>query len=104
MTQEVVITDEMRTPDERVKVNPFRHPWIKGTDTDTECGRTWHDHGWIDRGDHGFTVCPTEAERPDVAEARVREAYREGLRHGSDELDPDVYECCASGRCEVCRG
>ena len=33
-----------------------------------------------------------------------REAYREGLRHGSDELDPDDYECCASGRCEVCRG
>lgn len=72
--QEVIITEEMRAPDERVKVNPFRNPWVKGTDTDPECGRTWHDHGWIDRGDHGFTVCPTEAERPDVVEERVREA------------------------------
>ena len=71
MTSEVVITDDMRSPDERVKVLPFRHPWIKGTDTDPECGRTWHDHGWIDRGDHGFTVCPTEAERPEVTADRV---------------------------------
>ena len=50
-------------PAERVKVHPFRHPRIKGTDIDTMCGRTWHDHGWIDRGYHGFTVCPTQAER-----------------------------------------
>lgn len=50
-------------PVERVKIHPFRHPWIKGTDIDPECGRTWHDHGWIDRGDHGFTICPTEAEK-----------------------------------------
>lgn len=66
MPNEVIIPDDMRRPDERVKVHPFRHPWIKGTDTDPECGRTWHDHGWIDRGDHGFTVCPTQAVRPDV--------------------------------------
>ena len=70
-SQEVLITDKMRRPDERVKVLPFRHPWIKGTDTDPECGRTWHDHGWIDRGDHGFTVCPTQAVRPDVLRDRA---------------------------------
>ena len=68
---EVIITDEMRSPDERVKVHPFRHPWIKGTDIDPECGHTWHDHGWIDRGDHGFTVCPTQAVRPDVLRDRI---------------------------------
>lgn len=22
------------------------------------CGRVWHDHGWIDLGDSGITVCP----------------------------------------------
>ena len=84
MTSEVVITDDMRSPDERVKVLPFRHPWIKGTDTDPECGRAWHDHGWIDRGDHGFTVCPTEAERPEVTADMVRSglaaAWQQGYR------------------------
>lgn len=84
---EVVITDQMRTPDERVKVQPFRHPWIKGTDTDPECGRTWRDHGWIDRGDHGFTVCPTEAERPDVTEARTVEPERRRLCQPGPEVD-----------------
>lgn len=83
-SQEVVITDRMRTPDERVAVRPFRHPWIKGTDVDPECGRTWHDHGWIDRGDHGFTVCPTEAERPDVAEARERAVRAETLSEAAE--------------------
>ena len=93
MPNEVIITDEMRRPDERVKVNPFRHPWIKGTDTDPECGRTWHDHGWIDRGDHGFTVCPTQAERPDVLRDREAAAEQRGrvaaLREAAASLPPE---------------
>lgn len=82
MPNEVTITDDMRRPDERVKVQPFRHPWIKGTDTDPECGSTWHDHGWIDRGDHGFTVCPTQAERPDVLRDLEAAAEQRGRNDG----------------------
>lgn len=46
------------TPDPRVIVKPFRHPYIPGEGFDPECGRRWHDHGWIDFGSHGLTVCP----------------------------------------------
>ena len=95
-SQEVIITDEMRRADERVKVQPFRHPWIKGTDTDPECGRTWHDHGWIDRGDHGFTVCPTQAVRPDVLRDREAQAAAKALREFARRQDT----WCEAGRAE----
>lgn len=40
--------------------------------------------------------CDTQADAIAAAltpliEARVREAYREGVRHGSDELDPEEF-------------
>lgn len=83
-----------RSPDERVKVHPFRHPWNKGTDIDPECGHTWHDHGWIDRGDHGFTVCPTQAVRPDVLRDReaATEADRDALADDEVALKRDVVQ------------
>ena len=53
-------------PDLYIEVRPFRHPYIAGTDRCPKCEHTWHDHGWIDKGDHGYTVCPWEWADPDA--------------------------------------
>lgn len=55
----------------------YRHPWTPGdryhtgSDVTEErgCGRRWHDHGWIDQGEDGITVCPGDLvyTRPDGA-------------------------------------
>lgn len=49
-------------PDTRLdpvqEVRPFRHPYVPGDTIHEECGQSFHDHGWIDKGDHGYTVCP----------------------------------------------
>ena len=41
-------------------VRYFRRPDVKGTDICHRlgCGRTMHDHGWIDQGGEGDVVCP----------------------------------------------
>lgn len=41
-------------------VRYFRHPdpEFTGDNTHEVCGFTWHDHGWIDSGGGGQTVCP----------------------------------------------
>lgn len=36
----------------------FRHPYVAGNAVHDRCGRTWHDHGWIDSGGDGQIVCP----------------------------------------------
>lgn len=36
----------------------FRHPYVPGGSVHERCGRTWHDHGWIDSGGDGQIVCP----------------------------------------------
>ena len=42
-------------------------------------------HYWLEAAvGHAAALIP-------LVEARVREAYREGLRHGSDELDPEEF-------------
>jgi hypothetical protein len=39
-------------------VRRFRHPDFPGSLECSVCGRTMHDHGWIDSGGDGQTVCP----------------------------------------------
>lgn len=39
-------------------VRYYRHPMVDGATVHDVCGRTWHDHGWIDQGGAGITVCP----------------------------------------------
>lgn len=36
----------------------FRHPDVPGSAHCAGCGRTMHDHGWIDQGPDGLDVCP----------------------------------------------
>ena len=39
-------------------VRYYRHPNVSGTRICEKCGWIMHDHGWIDNGGSGFTVCP----------------------------------------------
>jgi hypothetical protein len=39
-------------------VRYFRRPDVSGTSACKHCGRTMHDHGWIDTLEGGHIVCP----------------------------------------------
>lgn len=39
-------------------VRYFRRPDVSGEDICPACDRRYHDHGWIDSGGDGQTVCP----------------------------------------------
>ena len=39
-------------------VRYYRHPQVSGKSICKYCGITMHEHGWIDTGEHGYTVCP----------------------------------------------
>lgn len=39
-------------------VRYFRRPDVRGDAPCSECGRTFHDHGWIDTKEDGHRVCP----------------------------------------------
>ncbi len=66
-------------------VRYFRRPDVDGHSVCSECGLTFHVHGWIDTREDGHRVCPGDwiitgvmAERypckPDVFEATYEEA------------------------------
>lgn len=39
-------------------VRYFRHPDVSGSSLCSQCGNTFHDHGWIDTLEGGHIVCP----------------------------------------------
>ena len=39
-------------------VRYFRHPSVAGAKICYKCGKTMHEHGWIDTLEGGHTVCP----------------------------------------------
>jgi hypothetical protein len=39
-------------------VRYFRHPEVPGEEKCFKCGKPMQDHGWIDQGGSGITVCP----------------------------------------------
>lgn len=39
-------------------VRRYRRPGVSGTIKCGRCGYRLHDHGWIDQGENGVTVCP----------------------------------------------
>lgn len=39
-------------------VRYFRHPEVSGSHSCPHCGKTMHDHGWIDTVQGGHDVCP----------------------------------------------
>ncbi|HTE56962.1 MAG TPA: hypothetical protein VK698_39185 [Kofleriaceae bacterium] len=41
-------------------VRYYRHPYVPGTAVCPGCQKTVHEHGWIDSGDDGRTVCPND--------------------------------------------
>jgi len=41
-------------------VRRFRRPDVNGDVKCSECGRRFHDHGWIDTKEDGHRVCPSD--------------------------------------------
>lgn len=39
-------------------VRYFRHPYVPSDKICEKCGRTMHEHGWIDQHEASETVCP----------------------------------------------
>ena len=39
-------------------VRYFRRPDVSGSSLCSQCGKTFHDHGWIDTLEGGHIVCP----------------------------------------------
>lgn len=46
------------SPREGAVVRYYRHPGVPGEKHCQHCGRTMHDHGWIDTLEGGHIVCP----------------------------------------------
>ena len=55
-------------------VRYFRHPSVHGETVCLECQHTMHEHGWIDEGPDGQTVCPGDfiITHPDGTHVRVK--------------------------------
>ena len=45
-------------PREGAVVRYFRHPAVPRTQVCSKCGKTMHEHGWIDLPRSGYNVCP----------------------------------------------
>lgn len=54
---ETAISEESRKPDPVIQIKRFMDPFVPG-DNVHDCGYKFKQHGWIDHGDHGHTVCP----------------------------------------------
>jgi hypothetical protein len=53
----VVTSDEKPTQEGKI-VRYFRSPDQKGNELCGQCGKYFHDHGWIDTMEGGHIVCP----------------------------------------------
>jgi hypothetical protein len=52
-------TGKMPTEQREGKVvRYFRHPNVDGKSICSKCGKTMHEHGWIDTLEDGHNVCP----------------------------------------------
>jgi hypothetical protein len=48
------------TETEGLVVRYYRHPMVNGKDLCGICKRTMHEHGFIDQGEKGIKVCPSD--------------------------------------------
>ena len=93
-----------------LSVGYFRHPDIPGTKLCEHCGRTMHDHGWIDTLEGGHNVCPgdwiitgVKGERypckPDIFALTYEVAayYPPNCKHTTIHIDMDTNEMSHDG-------
>ncbi|MEU6058015.1 hypothetical protein [Streptomyces sp. NPDC047097] len=87
-------------------VRYFRHPDYDGQASHNLCGRTWHDHGWIEFLGEGWTVCPGDWITTDVqgrycaVAPTVFEATYEPV---ALPITADQKTCCGRpGYCDFC--
>jgi len=112
------MTGETYVGVEGLVVRFFRHPDVPGEGVHDECGRTWHDHGWIETPPGGYDVCPgdwiisdsgwhhpckpdifaatyeaIETPQPTVADLIAAEQRRARRRHPNDHAGhPDTTD------------
>lgn len=74
--------EDGETETEGAVVRFYRHPDDSGDRECEHCGRTMHEHGWIDTLEGGHIVCPSDwvitgvrGERYPVKDAIFRETY-----------------------------
>ncbi len=72
-------------------VRYFRDPTIDGQVHCELCGSQFHDHGWIDSGRRGHTVCPGDWIVPVTSELSVR-GVEGDLYPMRDEVFRATYE------------
>ena len=76
-------------------VRYFRRPDIQGTSLCSECGKTFHVHGWIDTLEDGHRVCPgdwiitgVKGEKcpckPDIFEQTYEKVEEKGRINGNN--------------------
>ena len=71
-------------PREGKIVRYYRHPSVPGQFPCKECGKTMHNHGWIDTLEGGHNVCPSDwiitgvrGEKYPIKDEIFRETYEE---------------------------
>lgn len=57
---------------EGLVVRYYRNPEVSGKDTHVTCGYSWHNHGWIDSGGDGQTVCPGDWIEADMTPENLK--------------------------------
>lgn len=85
-------------------VRYFRHPEYTGSKTHDACGHIWHDHGWIDTGRYGHTVCPGDWIIPDAAGEYYpcRPDVFDATYVRLPEPDPLDSHHCITDECDAC--
>lgn len=53
-------------------VRYYRNPEASGQDAHVTCGHIWHNHGWIDSGGDGQTVCPGDWIEADLTPENLK--------------------------------
>lgn len=71
---------------EGAEVRYFRSPEISGKSVCKDCGRTMHDHGWVDQPGAEFIVCPGDWITFSAPRSGNQKVHIFGVYH------PDVFE------------
>lgn len=96
-------------PREGLVVRYYRSPDIPGSRKCEKCGCAMHNHGWIDQGERGVTVCPgdwvvrdngTYSAISDERFSKICTQYRAGPENAGQ--CQDVYVSSSGVSCESC--
>lgn len=67
-------------------VRYFRSPTVPGGECCRKCKRVMNDHGWIDLGSYGITVCPGDWVVTEIISGALKAVYKPESFHTEFEL------------------